>query len=806
MKKQWPLFLALCFIYGHVLSTQAQVTPLNSPIKYGKPVGTSDQIDYTANGEKSGIIWMVYIDRNGVQTSSKVDEFVKHKDTHFLDAFYVTDEEGEYLRIAKGTGSLDKDLDENGNLVKVSDYGWVHKRFLLLWSHCYATNKKIDRKAMMLNAIEGLDPKKIKASDLKKVQFHHDPSCTVPSQNVARLFDFFYIYKITPTAILLGKDASITDPKFVKKNILGWVPINKSMFWDHRVVTERNWDPPAQSERAHYDTKSIVFFEKETADAYKKGIRPHAQHQIWIEEDINAPREPGQRKRFPILNINNGVMELGAIGSVYNMDGDIKRSLLEDTQAKYNRSKDPKRNINIILVVDGTQGMDAYRNSIKTAIKTATDQIRNLRKSKNKLRLGIVVYRDEGAKKIVEVNKLKSNTNALLKTLEKESYEFNDKDVPNALYYGIQQAIYNTGINRKETNIIITIAGAADHNRKGATFVSTTDLVSSLLDYNCHLFNILVQNAHPDHRSFVFQMTEVLDSLSQKAYRKLANNKTIKPIIKRHPQYLEKPKLVPDNSNINRFVLERTSQMGGISYPSSGKRMSPERLTSELSSIIENVDEETNRYLDRLDFLIEGFGHEGSDDPNVSNFGPYLLNFLTRSGFTKDQITILREDNIQLYRPGYAPLHIEGQTYDLFKHSLFLNNRELSELIITYNEFHKAASIKNASEGRKAMKETWLKTLEEYVGGNPEDFTEQSMWDINEQVFGLPGNSEFLKNVRLKDITNESIFTDTDYTMYCSEIKKNLSQLQLAFNQEKYEYSFRSNDQKYFWISEDIIP
>lgn len=804
-QKQLLFFITFCLVCigSTQLLAQTTYTLLKSPIKYGKPI--DGQIDYQVEEgeERSGTIWYVYADRDGIYTSSRPDANDRIYKTKFLEYYYVIGEEGNYLQIAQGSGDVMKDLDNDGNLVNGKDLGWIHKEHLILWRACLATQTKIDSKAMLLNTVEGINPDKIKSTDFEKIKFFLDPTLTAPSKNTARLFDFFYIYKKTANAVLLGKDAAIPDPANIKKNILGWVPTKKIILWDHRVVAERNWEPEAREERHTNNARASVFFTEGSASSYQTGGSVHSHHKIWQEEIIKSRRDPGQRKRFPIISKNDKIMKVGAMGLIYNLDGAIKTALVEDTQAKYNREKDPKRNINVVFVIDATKGMDLYLPSITEVIKQKAEKQKK-RKNKNKLRFGTVVYRDTGASKVFDAKKVSTNTDGLIKFLNKTSFDFSDKDIPDALYYGINKAIQNTGINRKETNIIIVVAGSANHEREDKTFLSDDELITSLYNYNCHLFNILTVNATDDHSYFIDQMSDILKGVANKGYQNLVNDAKIDEFIKRNPAYLEKPSLTPIAKN--QYVLERTSHLGGISHPVYGMRMSPERLSNELKNIIDDVEGETNKLLDRLDYLVEGYGESGNMDPNVGNFGPYLLSFLLRSGFTKEQIEILREDNVQLYQPGYAPIRIEGHKYDLFKPSLFLNYSELNELIDTFKEFEKASRQATASKSREELQRVWITLLLEYLGGAEGDFMNMSMYEINEKIFGLPGNSEFLNGVKLRDITDESVFSVKDFQKYTLKIGEKLVKLQGIYYDTEYAYSFRSNDQRYFWIAEYLLP
>ena len=83
---------------------------------------------------------------------------------------------------------------------------------------------------------------------------------------------------------------------------------------------------------------------------------------------------------------------------------------------------------------------------------------------------------------------------------------------------------------------------------------------------------------------------------------------------------------------------------------------------------------------------------------------------------------------------------------------------------------------------------------------------ELTLEDINNQVFGLPGTSGLLKDIKLKHITDPAKVDDRLFQSYVTQIQRKQRNLNKIFNKDNYEYAFDSNDQKYYWISEDSLP
>ncbi len=76
---------------------------------------------------------------------------------------------------------------------------------------------------------------------------------------------------------------------------------------------------------------------------------------------------------------------------------------------------------------------------------------------------------------------------------------------------------------------------------------------------------------------------------------------------------------------------------------------------------------------------------------------------------------------------------------------------------------------------------------------------------INDKIFGLPGNSDFL-NIRLVDIMDPKEVSDPKLYEYLTNLKTKRIELDKIYNNKNYKYGFYSYDTQYFWISEDLLP
>ena len=286
------LFLA-CFCIPLLAQLPSGSMAKDWPSKYIKPKIGVDLAPAPSDEVFEGFAWQVYSDRSNNQTTSAPNGGVEIARLGFLEALYVLEERGEYLRVVK-----DPDLGLGDDPMKFSkkakDFGWIHKNKLLLWSHCLQTPDKsqINKKAMILNTLETLDDKKNKFDDLaaQEVKFHLSPNLNSPGSRSAGLFNVFFIYKIDQSqgkeSVLLGREVRAQTGERIGNSISGWVPMSRVVQWDHRVALEPNWTQAAAIERTQTDRSVKFFANRQAALTYQIGGNPKGKDILWNDDPL----------------------------------------------------------------------------------------------------------------------------------------------------------------------------------------------------------------------------------------------------------------------------------------------------------------------------------------------------------------------------------------------------------------------------------------------------------------------------------------------------------------------------------------
>ncbi|MCH8903501.1 MAG: VWA domain-containing protein [Bacteroidetes bacterium] len=770
---------------------------LDIPKKYKVPTASLSLVDVSNIDRSPGNIWLVYSDRKYNVTYSGSSGTVKFKTIGFLESFYVVEETDKLLHIIK-----DSRLDRGILSTSAVDYGWIEKQHMLLWERSLVTEQgNIDRKAMILNTLETLKGEEINENNKDLVKFCYDPNLKNKTGKESRVYEIFYIYKINGSSVLLGNVSRTTTSEVLKKSIWGWVPRNRITFWDHRIALEPNWEIAAVNERKSKNRQAMFFTDKESATKYKQGIMPNANKIFWSSDSYDN-RNIGDWRRFPLLKNDNGILRTGVMGEIASSKGSIATDDFAAIQRKYNELRKNKRNINIVFVVDGTHSMQPYFKPISNAISSSMKKLA-LEDNPNTFRFGAVVYRDyaEGNRKI-EIKELTDQYSKIAHFLSNVTAEdYQDRDIPEAVFYGLKTALSSLQLSENETNIIILVGDAGNHRRDDITRVTQSEIVRLLVRKNCSLLAFQVHHgSDASYDDFPSQIKNLMMATANDLYPKY---KEIAPNIERPKFYMSSP---------TTLLLRNTTFLAKLVFTKKGEIIKPFKLVSEISDIVLLTNDHTDMILD----VMKNFIEEGEDigtsleEGNYSSteFASLLLPtvsyYLSELGIPEEQIDIISNKNYQLYIPGYTAYQLDGHEHPMFKHVLFFGIKDLGDLI---RGIENLLDARTRGEQRQKMKEAWIEILKKHVGGiAAAQIEEMTIEQINELVYGLPGTSKLLK-IKLGDITDQAVVSDAQFYEYYTHIKERHYQLDRIYTAAgSYEYSFRSNDIIYFWIPQDLLP
>lgn len=795
------LFLLALFNAGNRPGL-AQLKVMELPEKYKVPVEFIGQD--VAEEFIEGTTWQVFSVNH--QTQTYKDHLAKEpfKTVGFLESFLVVEDSTYCLKLYK-----DPNLNIDGTLSDEAEFfGWVPKADLLLWNHALVTLKgHIDKKAMILNTVSSIEKAK-RGDNNNIVSFCSDANLKNETGKTSNLFQVFYVYKMIDNAVLLGKVARISDKEFVKDDIVGWVSVDRVNFWDHRIAVEPNFEEEAVEERKTAGLKTVIFNSRSQAKSLLNN-QPFDQDAVLWNADPYDERNIGDWRRFPLLRrYSDNTLRIGVMGEINSKNGEVlSQRQNAEIQREYNERRNKRRNINIVFVIDGSTSMQPYFGAVSTAINESMNELSS-KYTKNTIRFGAVVYRDFAEnERMIEMEPITSKLNRITSFLEGvEAKDENDTDTPEAVNMGLKTALRQTNLPTDETNILVLIGDAGNHKRQDDSQVPQEQVVSLLNNVNAHMLTFQVNsNGGRSYRDFIEESKSMILAAAE------SRNGNIERAKNSSNMTLDLPVFNLDESKSYR--LDNSEMIGFISQAIPGKRMQADQLKQEVKRIVKASNAQIDDLLNITDQIVmEGSNvnrateREVNVEANkyVSSYTPSVLNMLGDMDITDDQLRILCDEKYQFYMEGYSPYRVQGMEYPLFQNVLFLTRLELAQLIIKFD------GLINANTGfkrRRKMKDAWVELLKQHIGGLTRlQMEEMTMEQINEKVFGLPGSSSFLSNIKLKDITDQAVINDNEFQRYVVQIERKHNMLDRIYNKDNYEYSFSSNDQKYYWIAESFLP
>lgn len=161
-----------------------------------------------------------------------------------------------------------------------------------------------------------------------------------------------------------------------------------------------------------------------------------------------------------------------------------------DVQQKLATAIQEQSNINVILLVDATPGMETWI----PAVADAADMI----SQSYQLSMTAACYRDasEGQWLYLSSDMTGQAPAEWLRHLNTSSRY--DEDEPEAVYYALKETLASEHLKRGESNILVLIGDAGNHAQAAITEVDPSAIVDLLVEKNCYFAAIQARNPASD--------------------------------------------------------------------------------------------------------------------------------------------------------------------------------------------------------------------------------------------------------------------------------------------------------------------
>lgn len=773
---------------------------LRYPRKYNIPSNENDLSSVKEKKEKTFANWIVYSPIDGAKTYSEPSPSsdVK-KQLKYMDYYYIIEEDGEFAHIYKDENVQGRDLSSNA-----IDFGWIHKRELLLWNKCLVTSEyNINKKALVVNTVETIKGQDI--YDLNYVKFRSAPSKNAKfTGNKSQMFEYYYVYKTDIDAegnewyLLSTADfiASIND----REEILGWTNKNRLIDWDSRIAVEPNWKKEAQKERKN--KQQLVFWaDKESSLKYSASDELVSDSmKIWDKDSLKK-RANGSLPRFPLLqnpkitqydNKKIKILKAGIIGDVKNREETIiSAENFSKVINKITKKLIKKKNVNVFFVIDATKSMQPYFGSVKNAITKFMAKVKE-KNSNNKFKFAVGIYRDisEGEEKAFKVKEF-GNTKDILKFLSNvEAKDVRNYTFTESMFDGIINSLYDSPVDADGTNFLIVIGDAGNHTKNEAKNREKMEIITDLLsEYEYNFLSFQIHNSGSKQEleasaEFVNQFREI---------GKLFGEKTNLEInVKGFENY--EPKLISDGLNY-KFEKNTSHRIFNIYGLKQGNSISAKELEKELTDQLINYDDFARDFIDFVRDKIYK-RKEKMIDQDWGTFSPGYYYLLKNAGITDEEIKALEKNSYQMFVEGWGPIEIEGQKYPLMKKVLIFSQDELNRINVNMQNLFQFSTSEAFVRYIKSQAKTLL-------------IVQRSDISINEllsQIIGLPVRSKLFEDITLKDINH---LNEDDYFNLTKYLKIKQKKISKILKNKDFKYQFMPDVNRasvFYWIEEDVMP
>jgi hypothetical protein len=805
MKKNL-LILLIILLYGAALTAQSNRRVIEKPKKYINPidgVGMPSKQD-----EKSDFPWFVYSDRaNNTVYSFQSDNSTNDYKPGFGEMLGVLDisDDGARLLVAREIDIEGRQLSDSA-----SPLGWVDSDKLALWNKSIVDSVfHIDKKAMILFTIDRarqqLSSDGNFTTDVPVYKSPGSSSDTLPPHQ--GIFQFYPIFKKEGNFYLLGEKFDL-DRSADFSGLKGWVDSVNISEWSHRIAWEKNWEPPSVRERMeNLDSVGIMVLSTRTeAESYattnrKRPFSDFTQYEAtYLEMKFDAGRKPGATGRFPILdvekihqdeNIFNQPIKVGVIGEIMDLEGkeidfaDISRAA---------RNIKNLRKVNLLFVIDATESMEPYRESVIRGVRNALRQInivyeeeRTALEDRNDFLFGCVLYRDFHMNLITQTfgTSLGNDTTAFFRWLNDnmvppQQHGINTRraaftgvdDLEEAMFYGINMAIEDYRPPDNESNYMIIIGDCGDHqgskigakneyDRKALSinndsislYVNMDSLVKKLdtLNMNVLAFQVHHKSA-PAYDLFQEQIRSILTKLGQ-------------------------TELIPNRNNTNLLELnpENTGFVGKILPCERGRAINENQMSELISGSIIQINEDVNAIikvaLDRLQ------GRANEADIDLWSTAKVIKFFIDNDISEEQAINMTKSGLNQEYEVGYTVFKPNNYEHPYFQIVVLFSRSELEKVVNAFRDLS-ATKAYPVEEQRGTLKDVLLEWFPIYFSGVPQNILKDlPVGALLEKMTGLKF-SERYKKITIATVVDDNVVSDILIQGFVTDIDKSLVKLE----------------------------
>lgn len=794
--------LALCAIcLLTVMPAVAQPTLPNQCVTFrpqvlGKHVYKQSDLDELRNPKKkkkggawgqttnTNLYWIVFSDRS--------------KNTTYMEP---KKESGEYKKLAFGQELRIAQIVDNFALVyeetergltypTISNrarskgcMGWVPMDHLLLWTDCPANENYIYRKALIVGNID-------RARDDKNLgNLYKNPETWDGKKKLQSTMQFLYQMKTSENGmVLLAKESRVGGK--LKDVLYGWVSPGSFVPWEQRTCLEPNWD---QEVVKNLNGNAIEVKSTETGQSLTSIIIGAQRNRVSQKPETQYRLNP-EVLRYPILD---GKDKSGKtyVATIFAKDGEPTNTAAMNEvtkgEAGINDVNEKRSIVNIIMVIDGTRGMEKFFPFAKEALKRAaryfkTDDIVRT------VKVGGVIYRDyDDGQYVTEMLPMTSPDNSKVdwffsggdygvKSSASDQSDFE------ALNKGMETALdtRKMGYSADNCNLMFVI-GDAGNALNDARCLSQEQIIRKCVENRIQLSSFLVRNIDtPASAQFRKQMRTIVMENMKRQYAKLGSN--IKS------DYKEQP----DGSGYDFWFDVKQNEaffIGGFRNAPLGQDMEQTKLYALVKSTSERFEE----CMARVQKVVVN-ANEVINDDAASSISKNLLKELLG-----DKYEAVRATNYIMAFKGKVPRQSSGGQ-EFWKPVIYISQPEFKQLMEPLKRVMQAAE--NNPDDRRAYVDAMKGLVRSMLPGvTPEMMDKMGNDEIKAQIYGLNVKSQSLEKYTLADIQSEKAVSPQVFAGLISDFIGKYRKME-EVEQKRYPFTTKRNGIPFYWIPVEDLP
>lgn len=749
---------------------------------------TLENLSYTTKRE-----WIVYSDRSNNPTfDSPNSRRPFGRNLEFMQPLLVKNVHGSWLHVFIPFEMVNGKVND-----EPVDVGWIKVSNIVVSGFPVLNDQGASKKAMALISFEdGILDQTSMENFSTKYEFYTAPVGSSKPHKYSEKFRIYYVLKESSGMKLLSKSDNLsTNKEALQENIVdGWMSNSHLTNWDSRVCLE----PASGRQISGFTHKTAdVYATKDFLNAWSKSGWKNTDGRVKSFELSSTVMDP-TLPRMPILSTpeNNSVKttKVATIGNVAGETMSDKEKAYWNNQ--FNSLIERQKNVNVVFVVDGTLSMGPYIKSITESIQRIVEQ--NIASGINsKLRFGAIVYRDyPDGDEAYDWFRLSSDKSALEEWLIKIKCQSNDNDRPEAQYHGILESIDALGLQQDQSNIMILIGDAGNHNPdpEGNTLHSVVDAMASY-KFNLISFQVINDLSHDAYSYFNKDSRAYLYELG------LSVNK-IEGV---------SPKLSKSKDYPNTFELEFKSEngqdlsdlymFGRFTYAPNNAPMDPQVLEGNIRDATQGYLNQINRRIQTINRALDGglssgqMGEYDSDLPKV-----ICQNLINDPEKYAGCLTFVRSAGDFSY-VGHTNINMYGEG-DVYSPVVFLSRTEFNEM---QKAFSSLKGFGTNSQKTERLYQAIISQTQAITGDPAQVIAEKTLNEIWQILLNIPFDHSNtygdLKNQKIKDLPE--INNTSSFRMFLTDFSDKAEN----FTPDAYRSrSFNLADQTYYWVPLKDFP